>query len=55
MDISSLLELGTAKVASVIKGKNTEEMRKIFNIENDFTPQEEQEILEESKWCEVDF
>ena len=51
MDIKNLLELASAKVASIIKGKNTEEIRKIFNIQNDFTPEEEQQILEENKWC----
>ena len=40
MDIKNLLELASAKVASIIKGKNTEEIRKIFNIQNDFTPEE---------------
>ena len=51
MDIKPLLELSSAKVASIIKGKNTEEIRKIFDINNDFTPEEEQQILEENKWC----
>ena len=41
MDIKSLLELTTAKVASLIKGKTIPETRKFFNIENDFTPEEE--------------
>ena len=51
MDIKPLLELASEKVASIIKGKNTEEIRKTFNITNDFTPEEEQQILEENKWC----
>ena len=51
MDIKPLLELASAKVASIIKGKTTEEIRKTFNITNDFTPEEEQQILEENKWC----
>ena len=51
MDIKPLLELASAKVASIRKGKNTEEIRKTFNITNDFTPEEEQQILEENKWC----
>ena len=40
MDIKSLLDLCCAKVASMIKGKTTEEIRKTFNIKNDFTPGE---------------
>ena len=51
MDIKSLLELSSSKIASIIKGKNTEEIRKTFNLTNDFTPEEEQQILEENKWC----
>merc|ERR1712064_138489 len=41
LDIKSLLDLSCAKVASMIKGKTTEEIRKQFNIVNDFTPEEE--------------
>ena len=51
MDIKPLLELASAKVASIIKGKTTEEIRKTFGIVNDFTPEEEQQIIEENKWC----
>ena len=42
LDIKHLLELACAKVASLIKNKSIEEIRKFFNIENDFTPEEEQ-------------
>lgn len=52
MDIKPLLDLCCAKVASMIKGKTPEDIRNIFNIENDFTPQEEAQIREENKWCE---
>ena len=51
MDIKSLLDLSSSKIASIIKGKNTEDIRKSFNLNNDFTPEEEQQILEENKWC----
>lgn len=51
MDIKSLLELASSKVASIIKGKSPEEIRKTFNIQNDFTPEEEQQIREENQWC----
>ena len=52
MDIKPLLELASAKVASLLTaGKRTEEIRKLFNIENSFTPEEEQQIIEENKWC----
>ena len=42
LDIKPLLELACAKVASLIKNKSIEEIRKFFNIENDFSPEEEQ-------------
>ena len=37
MDIKPLLDLTCAKVASMTKGKTKEEIRKQFNIENDFS------------------
>lgn len=51
MDIKPLMELASSKVASIIKGKSPEEIRKTFNIQNDFTPEEEQQIREENQWC----
>eukprot|EP00753_Platysulcus_tardus_P015591 PLAT5111.1.p2 GENE.PLAT5111.1~~PLAT5111.1.p2 ORF type:complete len:179 (+),score=73.71 PLAT5111.1:32-538(+) len=53
MDIKSLLDLTCAKVASMIKGKTPEEIRKTFNIVNDFTPEEEAQVREENRWCET--
>jgi hypothetical protein len=38
MDIKPLLDLSCAKVASMLKGKTPEQIRKQFNIANDFTP-----------------
>lgn len=52
MDIKPLLDLTCATVASLIKGKNPEEIRQTFNIVNDFTPEEETQVREENKWCE---
>ena len=51
MDITPLLELASSKIASIIKGKTPEEIRKTFNIQNDFTPEEEQQIRDENQWC----
>ncbi len=52
MDIKPLLDLTCAVVASMVKGKTPEEIRKTFNIENDFSPEEEAQVREENKWCE---
>ena len=55
LDIKPLLELSCAKVASQIKNKSVQEIRKYFNIENDFTPEEEAQIAEENRWAEESF
>lgn len=52
LDIKNLLELTCKCVANMIKGKTPEEIRKLFNIENDFTPEEEAQIKQENEWCE---
>ncbi len=36
----------------MIKGKTPEEIRKTFNIQNDFTPEEEDQIRRENEWAE---
>lgn len=46
------MDLTCAKVASLIKNKTPEQIREQFNIENDFTPEEEARVREENKWCE---
>ncbi len=51
MDIKPLMELASSKVASIIKSKSPEDIRKTFNIQNDFTPEEENQIREENQWC----
>jgi S-phase kinase-associated protein 1 len=52
LNIKDLLDLTCASVASMIKGKTPEQIRALFNIENDFTPEEEEKIREENRWCE---
>ena len=51
-DIKALLDVGCKMVANMIKGKSPEEIRKTFNIQNDFTPEEEDEIRRENEWAE---
>ena len=55
LDIKSLLELCCAKVASMIKGMTIPEIRDYFHIENDFTPEEEAQIMDENRWAEESF
>lgn len=52
LDIKPLLDLGCKTVANMIKGKTPEEIRKTFNIKNDFTPEEEEQVRRENEWCE---
>uniref|UniRef100_A0A5S6QRG3 Skp1-related protein n=1 Tax=Trichuris muris TaxID=70415 RepID=A0A5S6QRG3_TRIMR len=55
LDIKGLLEVACKTVANMIKGKTPEEIRRTFNIKNDFTPQEEEQIRKENSciqfWC----
>ena len=46
LDIPGLVELGCAKASSLMKNKIIPELRKMFNITNDFTPEEERTIVE---------
>lgn len=52
LDIKPLLDVGCKTVANMIKGKSPEEIRKTFNIINDFTPEEEEQIRRENEWAE---
>jgi S-phase kinase-associated protein 1 len=52
LDIKPLLDVGCKTVANMIKGKSPEDIRKTFNITNDFTPEEEEQIRRENEWAE---
>ncbi|KAK9381850.1 E3 ubiquitin ligase SCF complex, Skp subunit [Kockiozyma suomiensis] len=52
LDIKALLEVGCKTVANMIKGKSPEEIRRQFNIQMDFTPEEEAQIRRENEWAE---
>jgi S-phase kinase-associated protein 1 len=51
MNVKGLLDLTCQTVAGMIKGKTPEEIRKTFNIKNDFTPEEEEEVRRENQWA----
>ncbi|KAJ3682456.1 hypothetical protein LUZ60_015029 [Juncus effusus] len=51
LNIKGLLDLTCQTVADMIKGKTPDEIRKHFNIKNDFTPEEEEEIRRENQWA----
>ncbi|KAH7825399.1 SKP1-like protein 1A [Monocercomonoides exilis] len=50
LDIKPLLDLCCAAIANSLKGKTPEEIRREYNIENDLTPEDEEEIKAESAW-----
>ncbi|OIV93832.1 hypothetical protein TanjilG_03795 [Lupinus angustifolius] len=51
LNIKSLLDLTCQTVADMIKGNTPAEIRKIFNIKNDFTPEEEDKLRRENPWA----
>ena len=50
LDIKPLLELTCKTVANMIKGKTPEEIKEVFGIEGDFTPEEEEQVRKENPW-----
>ncbi|CAN0847482.1 SKP1-like protein 3 [Linum grandiflorum] len=51
LNIKELLDLTCHKATHMISKKTMEENRKIFNIKNDFTPEEEANIRIENRWA----
>jgi len=51
LDVQPLLDLGCRKIAEMISGLPVEEIRELFGIENDFTPEEEEAIRKENEWA----
>ena len=52
LSINSLLDLCCAKMASLCKDKNEDEIYKAFNITEPFTEEEKNKIKEENKWLD---
>jgi len=51
LNMKGLLDLTCMTVANMMKGKTPEEIRKTFNIKNDFTAEEEEEVRKENQWA----
>ncbi|KAL2476954.1 SKP1-like protein 11 [Forsythia ovata] len=51
LNIKSLLDLTCQSVADMIKGKPPGEIRNIFNIRVNYTPEEEEENRRENAWA----
>jgi S-phase kinase-associated protein 1 len=52
LDIKPLLDLTCKTVANMIKLKTPDELRKLFNIKSDFTPEQEEQLMKENEWVE---
>ena len=55
LHIQPLLELASAKICTIIKTMSIPQIREYFAIENDFTPEEEAQVVQENKWAEESF
>jgi len=51
LNIKSLFDLACQTVADMIKDNTVEHTRKFFNIENDYTPEEEEAVRRENQWA----
>jgi len=51
LNASDLLDSACSAAANLIRDKNPDEIRKILNVENNFTPEEEAAVIEENKWA----
>jgi S-phase kinase-associated protein 1 len=51
LEVKALLDLACQKIADMIKDKTPEQIRQIFGITNDLSPEEEEEIRNENEWA----
>ncbi|KAI9076981.1 hypothetical protein K1719_041057 [Acacia pycnantha] len=51
MDIKNLFDLICRAIADKMKNKTPEQIRRIFNLENDFTPEEEAKFRKDNPWA----
>jgi len=54
LDVKPLLDQFCKGIANQIKGKTPEQIRQTFNIKNDFTPEEEEQIRHEREQLRED-
>eukprot|EP01035_Chromulina_nebulosa_P020558 gene20558-26663_t len=51
LDFKPLFEFGSLVIATGIRKRSPESIRKIFQIKNDFTPEQEAKVREENQWA----
>lgn len=54
MEITCLLDLCCARLASMCMDKSEEELYQTFGIEDKFTPEEREKLKEENQWLDLD-
>ena len=52
MDIKPLLDLTCLAVSVLIKGKSAVEIRSIFHLTNELSPEERRQVEAENEWCD---
>ena len=55
LEIEGLLDVACKVVGNLIKGKSPEDIRKAFNIKNDFTQQEEDQVKQELQRTVIEY
>ncbi|KAL6603115.1 hypothetical protein ACP70R_043476 [Stipagrostis hirtigluma subsp. patula] len=51
LGVEGIVELASQKIADMMKGKTVEGIRQTFGIQNDYTPEEEEEMRKEAAWA----
>ena len=51
LDVKQICDLAGSAIAAQVMGKTVEEIRKFFDVENDFSPEEEARIREEQMFA----
>ncbi|KAI2783634.1 Skp1-domain-containing protein [Daldinia loculata] len=51
-DINELFDYCAKSIATVVENMSTEQMREYFEVENDFTPEEEEQLRKDHGWAD---
>ena len=50
INYDGLMDCTCERIANMIRGKNSDEIREMFNIDNDISPEEDRKISEDNQW-----
>lgn len=54
LELKGLLDALAQKIADLMKNKSVQWVRRVFQVENDFTPEEENQVIRENQWAHDD-